>query len=450
MAIGQERSHPTPERLTAFHDAAASLAPTERAGIEQHVTACQGCRDTLRALGAFDFEALRSETRPARRSAAVLAADVLAALRGRLSPPVWVAAVLLILAVPVAFAFWAIWAGDPGSPSARTPLVASTEPNRLEREPTLLAVEEPDSLPPQRLHEQVTPERETTPTLEYADRSPAEPSVAPELQLAEAQEPHPPTSVVLTEPEPVEERAEVAAERKPPAETPARVARTQSEPAADAPPPEASDTVSFDVASAPIFAPPNREMPEWIVGGRMRSVTLPGTPEVQALVPAAWGLTLSDQPNLYWHLSALSKRRVKIGLEAFDSAERLFEVTLDGPFEPGVHRIRLADHGVRLQLGVEYRWFVQLAPDASRSWESKIAEGGIERIAPDARLRSDLAGAKPSRRASVLAAAGIWYDALDAVSKRVEAAPDDPGPRKQRAVLLKQVGLPEPAPVHSQ
>ncbi|HSD51643.1 MAG TPA: DUF928 domain-containing protein, partial [Candidatus Methylomirabilis sp.] len=41
------------------------------------------------------------------------------------------------------------------------------------------------------------------------------------------------------------------------------------------------------------------------------------------------------------------------------------------------------------------------------------------------------------------AEAGYWYDALSALSEQIEATPQDPAPRKHRAAMLVQVGLPE-------
>jgi regulator of sirC expression with transglutaminase-like and TPR domain len=40
-----------------------------------------------------------------------------------------------------------------------------------------------------------------------------------------------------------------------------------------------------------------------------------------------------------------------------------------------------------------------------------------------------------------LAEAGHWYDAIALLSEQIEANPQDPNPRAQRAALLQQVGL---------
>jgi hypothetical protein len=52
-----------------------------------------------------------------------------------------------------------------------------------------------------------------------------------------------------------------------------------------------------------------------------------------------------------------------------------------------------------------------------------------------------LAAATPARVPFILAAAGIWYDAIGDLSARIEASPGDTQLRVQRAAQLEQVGL---------
>src|SRR5438309_2102478 len=44
---------------------------------------------------------------------------------------------------------------------------------------------------------------------------------------------------------------------------------------------------------------------------------------------------------------------------------------------------------------------------------------------------------------AALAKDGLWYDAIKAISSKIEASPKDPFYRQQRASLLEQVGLPD-------
>ena len=71
--------------------------------------------------------------------------------------------------------------------------------------------------------------------------------------------------------------------------------------------------------------------------------------------------------------------------------------------------------------------------------------GAIARIDVPADLVPKLETAGAAQRPFVLAEGGIWYDAVDVLSRRIAAAPGDAGLRGQRAALLEQVGLEEVA-----
>ena len=200
-------------------------------------------------------------------------------------------------------------------------------------------------------------------------------------------------------------------------------------------------------ARLPVFVPPKRGAPKTRVGGATRGARTPGTPSLQALVPEDGGLTVEAQPVLYWYLSEATRGRIDVTIVDESSAAPLLEATIAGPLAPGVHPIRLADHQVSLAPGINYQWFVALVPDAERRSNDVIAGGGIERVAPSDPLREKLAAAEAPSRSFVLAEAGIWYDALEAISRAVEASPRDPEARGSRAALLEQVGLAEVARV---
>ena len=116
-----------------------------------------------------------------------------------------------------------------------------------------------------------------------------------------------------------------------------------------------------------------------------------------------------------------------------------------GAERAGVQRIRLADYGLKLETGVDYHWFISIIEDAEQRAHERIAGGAIARIDVPADLVPKLATAGAAQRPFVLAEGGIWYDAVDVLSRRIAAAPGDTGLRGQRAALLEQVGLEEAA-----
>src|SRR5205823_653195 len=89
---------------------------------------------------------------------------------------------------------------------------------------------------------------------------------------------------------------------------------------------------------------------------------------------------------------------------------------------------------VELKPDVDYTWSVR--PESSR----KItASGLIRRTSVPQAPQGDPSDA--STRAASLAEAGIWYDALAAISEAIEKSPQDASLRQRRASLLEHAGL---------
>jgi len=197
-------------------------------------------------------------------------------------------------------------------------------------------------------------------------------------------------------------------------------------------------------AGAPIFVPRSRSAPQARVGGATRSAR-GAPPAISVLAPQSVGLTFESQPVLYWYLPEPTDHRIDLTVLNDASVRPLLETTIEPPKRAGVQRVRLADYGVKLESGVDYQWFISIIEDAERRAHDRVAGGAIARIDVPADLVPKLATAGEAQRPFVLAEGGIWYDAVDALSRRIAAAPGDAGLRGQRAALLEQVGLEEAA-----
>jgi len=168
-----------------------------------------------------------------------------------------------------------------------------------------------------------------------------------------------------------------------------------------------------------VYKPPKRGAPGGRVGGGTRG-TQREVFVLSVLAPDHTGeLTLMDP----------------------EGVQPILETRLAAPIKPGVHRVRLADHNIRLKPGEAYRWFVTVVPDSDRRSKDILAGGAIERVDVPNDLKARLAAAKKSEVFSLYADAGMWYDAVAAISDMIDAAPQDQALRQQRAALLSQVGL---------
>lgn len=193
-----------------------------------------------------------------------------------------------------------------------------------------------------------------------------------------------------------------------------------------------------------VFVPASPEAPLRRVGGSSRGVAL-ALPFVAVLAPEQAGTTLEEQPVLYWFASSPTPVHLELTLIDQHGVVPMVEKTLDGVQSAGVHAFSLRDAAIHLEPGMDYQWSVALVPDADERSADVMSQGVIQRVAPPPALATQLQSASGVQRAALLARAGIWYDAIDALSQAIAAQPGDTALRAKRAELLAQVGLKEVA-----
>lgn len=191
----------------------------------------------------------------------------------------------------------------------------------------------------------------------------------------------------------------------------------------------------------PTYIPPKKLMPRARVGGQLRG-TEGADPEIQALVPDHVGLTVQQNPVLNWFLSKPTAYAVRFTLVDNRSIRPLHEGPLPQPKEAGIQSINLKDFGLTLEPDVQYRWYVSIVRNPDSPSQDIVAGGVIERCD----LSVCLVEAAPDlscNQQSVYnnAHRGFWYDAMSCLCDLIKSNPSDVQLRRQRAALLKQVGL---------
>lgn len=180
----------------------------------------------------------------------------------------------------------------------------------------------------------------------------------------------------------------------------------------------------------PEYNPPARGAPSGRVGGGSRGLE----PPLTALAPDHTGLTISAQPALYYFLPTGSDVRVALRVASDPKAQPLLEKDFAPPDKSGIQRLDLKALGVTLKPGVEYRWTVSNARTSST--------GMIRRVEPWGDLARKLNGVPSGRsRYTLLAREGVWYDALDEVSRAAGQGAAGAIAGRHRAALLEQIGL---------
>jgi len=190
-----------------------------------------------------------------------------------------------------------------------------------------------------------------------------------------------------------------------------------------------------------IYRPPKRGAPGGREGAGTRGLR-ESLPTLAVLAPQAHtGLTVKEQPVLYWYLSQETRHPVEVILADQLSVKPLLAIRLNPPLQPGMQRVRLADHNIRLTPGVLYTWSVALIRDAAQRSYDVLTAGTIERVELPEALRGQLVHANTMTAARLYATEGLWYDTIAALSELIDARPQDIALRQQRATVLEQEGL---------
>lgn len=190
----------------------------------------------------------------------------------------------------------------------------------------------------------------------------------------------------------------------------------------------------------PIYKPPLRGAPAGRVAGGTRGPDQE-IPYLCLIVPEHIGLTISRQPVLYYYQSKASSYPIEFTLIEKHGVSAIVETRIAPSKTSGIQSVSLADYGVFLEKGVEYKWFIALVPDLQHRSRDILAAGGIEFIEQSASIKEKLKGAAKHQKPYLYAESGLWYDAFYALSSLIEESPDDNKLRNQRVSLLEQIEL---------
>jgi hypothetical protein len=191
------------------------------------------------------------------------------------------------------------------------------------------------------------------------------------------------------------------------------------------------------------YIPPKRGNPKSTQATGSR-----GCPQAQQSQPIALtllvpndhdGLTISGHPSFFWHVTApmpmtfiLTERGV---------VQPLWEQQIQ-PQTAGIVQMDMPKSLSELLPGKEYRWSVTLICNRDRPSANPFIQTWIQRVPTTPALTQQLAAAKSERdQAQIYARAGLWYDALTAISTAYADRPKDPSILEERLLLLDSVGL---------
>jgi len=181
-----------------------------------------------------------------------------------------------------------------------------------------------------------------------------------------------------------------------------------------------------------VYQPPNRGAPAQRVGGGTRSIN-----QLIVLAPDHLALTSQAHPRLFWYINPGFRNKLRFRLAEAGVTPPLIEIQLPPQPDGGIQHFDLELHGVRLEADRRYEWAVVLEPFPHERLPPLVSGGNILRNESVPELRR----AALHERPYLAAQQGFWYDALDWVTRLIDAAPGNTELRLQRAALLEQGGL---------
>ncbi|MGI9435712.1 MAG: DUF928 domain-containing protein [Geminicoccaceae bacterium] len=187
-----------------------------------------------------------------------------------------------------------------------------------------------------------------------------------------------------------------------------------------------------------IFVPHDVGAPKVTDAGGVRAMTK--APKLLLIAPEQLARTSSPAPTLYWYTSRATATPVyfTLTLDDPDVSEPIIVAEIGSYDGPGIYPISLADYGITLEDNRRYRWSVAVASADGTYSEEPDAQTLLEYRSSTA---LNAAPAAPLDQVASFANEGYWYDAIDIVSKRIEAGDTTAPWRQVRAQLLDQAKL---------
>ena len=186
------------------------------------------------------------------------------------------------------------------------------------------------------------------------------------------------------------------------------------------------------------YVPPNRGTPRRTQATGSRGCTEAAPVKLALLVPNDHTAQTSlGHPTFFWNISEKPEQPLEFALVESGIAKPIFvqQVQVENA---GIAKLEMPSNLPELVPGKEYRWSVTLICNKNRRSNDTFVQSWIKRVARSPQVEEKLTAATSDRdRASVYAEAGLWFDALNAISSNSS--------KDEFMLLLDQVGLSEVA-----
>ncbi|NJN59383.1 MAG: DUF928 domain-containing protein [Leptolyngbyaceae cyanobacterium SL_5_9] len=200
-----------------------------------------------------------------------------------------------------------------------------------------------------------------------------------------------------------------------------------------------SAQASIRFNSPSLGAPGNRE------AGASRSAPCAASDRgLVALLPETnLGLTTQAYPTFFAYLPPTTATTAEFILYHEGTDELVYSTSFEITGDSGIASIQLPEQAgqMPLEVGESYYWYFTIVCNPADRSADMTVQGGIQRVAPDSNLLSQVEAAQPQEIPVIYAAAGIWHEALSTLVDLNRANPNDPTVSADLDELLGSVGL---------
>lgn len=162
--------------------------------------------------------------------------------------------------------------------------------------------------------------------------------------------------------------------------------------------------------------------------------------EVMPLVPSNHvGQTLLKRPTFLAYVSGAKTLEFTL---VEPNIEKPLVVKTVEPDAQGLVRVELPETAPDLAVGKDYRWSVAVVCNPNRRSNDVFAQSWIQRVESSTELQQKLSiVSSEQERARIYAEAGVWYDAIAALTKANQSNPNNLEIRSDLTALLNQENL---------
>ena len=188
--------------------------------------------------------------------------------------------------------------------------------------------------------------------------------------------------------------------------------------------------------------------PHAVLGRRMDAAVHQGPDDAPCLrvlaPPDHVGLTVRDRPAIFYYLSKATDKKLRIIVSHEMDYPAALDMTIDP--KPGIQRIDLSDGKFTMAPNEMYKLTLMLIVDPDENSKNVVVGCQIKRIDAPYTLLAELGKRADLREKAVAFVQNhIWFDALAALSQKIDSVSQNKSLREDRARLLDREGLSEAA-----